>query len=88
MNIFLINNETINGNANQSCSQSCPSGYVANATSVSATPGSAAYNYDVAISYSGRQTPFVSRFARLLKKEGFRVFFAPDCEEEFPAQDI
>ena len=88
MNSFLINNGTINGNVNQGCSQSCPSGYVTNAASVSAAPGSAAFDYDVAISYSGRQTPFVSRVARLLKQEGFRVFFAPDCEEEFLAQDM
>lgn len=88
MNSFLINNGTINGNVNQGCSQSCPSGYATNVASVSAAPGSAAYDYDVAISYSGRQTPFVSRVAKLLKQEGFRVFFAPDCEEEFLAQDM
>lgn len=88
MNSFLINNGTINGNVNQGCFQSCPSGYVTNAASVSAAPGSAAFDYDVAISYSGRQTPFVSRVSRLLKQEGFRVFFAPDCEEEFLAQDM
>lgn len=46
------------------------------------------FDFDVAISYSSEETRYVSRVVQILKAEGLRVFFAPDCEEEYAAKDM
>lgn len=46
------------------------------------------FDFDVAISYSSEETRYVSRVVQILKAEGLRVFFAPDCEEEYTAKDM
>ena len=46
------------------------------------------FDFDVAVSYSSEETCYVSRVVQILKAEGLRVFFAPDCEEEYTAKDM
>jgi len=46
------------------------------------------FSYDVAISYASEQERTVSRVVSILKMDGFRVFFAPDRESEFTAEDM
>jgi len=46
------------------------------------------FKYDIALSYAGEQEIYVSRVARLLEAEGFQVFFAPECEDEFLGKDM
>ena len=82
-NIF-INTGTINGNVSQNEAQRERFENVSSRTASE----QAGYDYDVAISYASRQTRFVSRVAKILRLEGLRVFFAPDCEEEFIAQNM
>lgn len=44
--------------------------------------------FDVALSYASEQERFVSRVDKILTGEGLRVFFAPDCENEYKAKDM
>ena len=44
--------------------------------------------FDVALSYASEQEKFVSRVEKILKGEGVKVFFAPDCEKEYKAKDM
>lgn len=55
-----------------------------------ARPGNAAdeFTYDVAISYASEQERTVSRVVSILTAEGFHVFFAPDRESEYIADDM
>ena len=46
------------------------------------------FDFDIAIYYSSEETRYVSRVVQILKAEGLRVFFAPDCEEEYTAKDM
>ena len=46
------------------------------------------FSYDVAISYASEQEKIVSRVASILRVDGFRVFFAPDQESEYIAEDM
>ena len=45
-------------------------------------------SFDVALSYASEQEKFVSRVEKILKGEGVKVFFAPDCEKEYKAKDM
>lgn len=47
-----------------------------------------AFTYDVAISYASEQERTVSRVASILRMDGFKVFFAPDRESEYIAEDM
>lgn len=81
---FLFNTGIIHGNINQSQGVT-PQPMV--------SPGARShdyqdFSYDVALSYAGEQERFVSRVARLLQAEGLRVFFAPQQEEAFQAEDM
>lgn len=46
------------------------------------------FEYDIAVSYSSTDERYVSRVVNILEQEGLKVFFAPNCEEEFMAQDM
>ncbi len=46
------------------------------------------FAYDVAISYASEQDRIVSRVVSILRMDGFRVFFAPDQESEYIAEDM
>lgn len=46
------------------------------------------FTYDVAISYASEQERTVSRVVSILAAEGFNVFFAPDREAEYIADDM
>lgn len=46
------------------------------------------FSYDVAISYASEQERIVSRVVNILKVDGFRIFFAPDLESEYIAEDM
>ncbi len=45
-------------------------------------------DYDVALSYASEQQVFVNRVRKILSEEGLHVFYAPDCEQEYKAQDM
>lgn len=45
-------------------------------------------SFDVALSYASEQETYVNRVSKILKKEGKEVFFAPDCENLYKAQDM
>lgn len=47
-----------------------------------------AFVYDVAISYASEQERTVSRVVNILTAEGFKVFFAPNRESEYIADDM
>lgn len=47
-----------------------------------------AFTYDLAVSYAGEQERTVSRVSKILKEDGFRVFFAPEREAEYLAEDM
>jgi len=55
---------------------------------VQAEAGKNTFAYDVAFSYAGEQERTVSRVASILKADGFNVFFAPDRESEYIAEDM
>ena len=44
--------------------------------------------YDVALSYASEQEVFVGRVAKILQEEGLELFYAPDREREYQAQDM
>lgn len=46
------------------------------------------FTYDVAISYAGEQKEIASRVANILRADHFKVFFAPDRESEYIAEDM
>jgi len=57
-------------------------------TAVQAENQKSAFAYDVAISYAGEQERMVSRVASILEADRFKVFFAPDRESEYIAEDM
>lgn len=46
------------------------------------------FSYDLAVSYAGEQEKLVSRVSKILETDGFKVFFAPEQESEFIAEDM
>lgn len=85
MNNFIINQGTINGSIQQT------SGRREEKPMHEREEGGRAqkvFHYDFALSYAGEQERYVSRVARILEQEGWRVFFAPKREEGFLGKDM
>lgn len=89
---IIYNSGTINGSINQvynSRNNKEPDSYEGQANNENnKSPKVDAWKYDVAISYASQQESYVSRVVKILKKEGIKVFYAPDREEEFLGRDM
>lgn len=91
MSNITINMGTMNGNIIQTdCAGNCGSGKEPENSKERCSQDKELqkYEFDIAVSYSSAETKYVSRVVKILKKEGLRVFFAPDCEEEFMARNM
>lgn len=84
---FVKNSGLIVGNISQSvgscASQKAPPQAVQTEEGKEST-----FSYDVAISYASEQEQIVSRAAKILSADGFKVFFAPEEERAFIAEDM
>lgn len=82
---YVSNSGVIIGDINQQLGKS-PSGHQNNIQK--GKNNLSTFSYDVAISYASEQEHMVHRVVKILEAEGLRVFFAPNQESEFMADDM
>lgn len=83
-NVIVQGNGTLIGDIYQKTEGENSSNIIPNVSSHHVSEES----FDVALSYASEQEKFVSRVEKILKGEGVKVFFAPDCEKEYKAKDM